>query len=398
MSTGYELFIDEIDGRLHAAVLHKAKLVDLYVDPLDMTAGWASLYNGKVVKVDKKLDAAIIDLGNGLQGILPAKHVHFMGEDESTRRTGIADLLKPGQMVMVQVKSEGKKAGSSENAKLPRLTMKIYVMGQHLLYSPVLNRVTISRMIDNDDTLALTAKLKGKGGWIVQPGAASADANTILAESKRLLDEWQIIKDSRDTGESRPRLLKGAPNAVYRVLGDYGTAHFDHIYVANKILLDQFIAWCEKFEPSLATSKRLRLFKPEKIGQRLFEIHDVFGELEDLNNDMIHLPGGGSIILEPTSAFLVIDVNQGSGDGAVSVNVEAAEEVARQIRLRNISGAILVDFIGMNLKTERFQLITAIEQELKNDAASAQVHGFTRLGIIEITRKRRSGWLAEKLK
>jgi len=398
VSSGYELFIDEIDGRLHAAVTRKGALHDLYVDPLDMTGSWASLYHGKVVKIDKKLDAAIVDLGNGLQGLLPAKHVQVQGADPSISRTGIAELLAPGQMILVQVKSEGRKAAALEHAKMPRLTMKIYVIGQHLLYSPVLHHVTISRMIDAEDTLALTSRLKGKGGWIVQPGAADADAGAILKESEQLLSEWHIIKAEREASENRPRLLKGGPNAVHRVLNDYGSPTFDHIHVANKKLLDQMISWCERFEPTLATSKRLRLFKPEKLGQKLFEIHDIFGELADLSDEVIHLPSGGTVIFETTRAFTVVDVNQGDGANPLSVNEEAADMVARQLRLRNISGAIIVDFIGMPLKSERFEVVTRLEQALAGDAATAQIHGFTRLGLIEITRKRRSGWLEEKLR
>ncbi|MDE1151125.1 MAG: ribonuclease E/G [Micavibrio sp.] len=398
MSSGYELFIDEVDGRLHAAVTCKGVLSDLYVDPLDMTASWASLYAGKVVKIDKKLDAAIIDLGNGLQGLLPAKHVHVQGADQSIARTGIAELLAPGQMILVQVKSEGRKGESLEHNKLPRLTMKIYVMGQYLLYSPVLNRVTISRMVDAEDTLALTTRLSGKGGWIVQPGAAMANAGAIIKESEQLLSEWHIIKAERETGENRPRILKGGPNAIHRALSDYGSPHFDHIHVATKKLLDQMVAWCDRFEPTLATSKRLRLFKPEKVGQKLFEIHDIFSELADIGNEVVYLPSGGTIIFETTRAFTVVDVNQGDGANPLTVNEEAVDAVARHLKLRNISGAVIVDFISMSLKTDRFQIVTRLEQALAADAATAQVHGFTRLGLIELTRKRRNGWLAEKLR
>ena len=156
--------------------------------------------------------------------------------------------------------------------------------------------------------------------------------------------------------------------------------------------------WCEQHDPTLATSKKLRLFKPEKLGQKLFEINDLFSEIAMLEEPVVYLGGGGSIIIEPTHAVIMIDVNQGSGASASAVNQEAATEVARQMRLRNLSGAILVDFIGMHLKAERIKLVETMEKLLAWDTANAEVHGFTRLGIIELTRKRRTATYAEKIK
>jgi ribonuclease E len=396
--SGYDLFADEIDGRLHAAILRKGIVTDLYADSIDMTGGWAALYLGKVTKLDKKLDAAIVDLGNGLQGFLPAKHVHLEGSGSAERRTGIAELLKPGQMLLVQIKSEAKNESLHEQHKLPRLTTKIYVIGQHLLYSPVLNRVTISRSVEDEDIIAFTAHLKGKGGWLVQSSAARADATLIEAESEQLMREWDIINDSRAASDDKPRLLKAAPNALFRVLSDYGAAAFDRIHIGNRQIFEMMTHWCERFAPPLATSKRLRLFKPEKPGQRLFEIDDIYSTLESLNDDIVHLPCGGSIIIEPTHAMVVIDVNQGGAATQLIANLEAAAESARQMRLRNLSGAVLIDFINMPLKSDRYELITAVEKAFARDHASAFVHGFTRLGSIEITRKRRSSPLVERLR
>ncbi|MBI1215359.1 MAG: S1 RNA-binding domain-containing protein [Alphaproteobacteria bacterium] len=396
--SGYELFADDIDGRMHAAVVRKGVVTDLYVDPIDMTGAWAALYLGKVIKLDKKLDAAIVDLGNGLSGFLPAKHVRFPGEGPAETRTGIADLLKPGQMVTVQIKSEAKNESLHEQHKLPRLTTKIYVMGQHLLYSPVLNSVTISRSIQNEKIIGMTARLKGKGGWLVQSTAEKADAATLEAESRQLMHEWQIIHDAREASEDKPRLLKGAPSALYRALGDYGSNRFDHIHIGNRRIFERMEKWCKRLQPDLATSKRLRLFKPEKPEQRLFEIDDIYSTLQALDNDIVHLPCGGSIIIEPTHAMVIIDVNQGGAASQMIANMEAAAESARQIRLRNLSGAILIDFINMQLKSDRYQLYNAVEKAFARDHANAAIYGFTRLGIMEITRKRRSSPLAERLK
>lgn len=397
--SGFELFIDEIDGRLHAAVLKQGMLWDLYTDPLDMSAAWASLYLGKVTKLDTRLDAAIIDIGNGLSGILPAKHVHLAAGDVSERHSGIADLLNPGQMIMVQIKSEAKHGSEHDQHKLPRLTTKLYTMGQFLLYSPVASQVTVSREIENEKVLEFTLRLQGKGGWIVQTAANYATEEEIETEARTLMQTWQVIQAQRAAGsDDRPRLLKAGPNAAHRAFTDYGAIGFDNIHVASKPLLDMVQDWSEKFYPALAGSKRLRLFRPERPGQKLFEIHDIYSELEILDQDHVYLNCGGSVIIESTHALDVIDVNRGSSDTVAEANMQAALEVARQTRLRNLSGAILVDFINMHVKAERLRLIDAVERSFQEDKAVTQVHGFTRLGIVEITRKRRSATYAEKKK
>lgn len=396
--SGYELLADEIDGCLTIAVTEKGRLADLYVDPPDMTGCWASLYLGKVIKVDSKLDAAFLDLGDGLMGYLPAKHVRHPGSSESESRTGITELLSTGQMVYVQIKSEARDGSLHENHKFPRLTMKLYIPGLFLAFSPTSNEVTISRRIEDKNIFKLIAKLKGAGGWIVQYHAVRAAEADIEYESKYLRETWQSILAAGEARKGKPGLLKAGPNALFRALVDYGAMNFEHIHVGNKDILELMTGWCRRHLPALAASKRLRLFKPEKPGQKLFDIHDMYSEIEALQDKCVHLASGGSIIIENTSALTVIDVNQGGGDNISRVNQAAAAEVARQIRLRGLSGAILIDFISMDQKTERIRLLEAMTDAFADDTANAQVHGFTRLGIIELTRKRRSASLAEKLK
>ncbi|MBI3441746.1 MAG: ribonuclease E/G [Proteobacteria bacterium] len=394
---GLDLLADEIDGFLYVAIVRNGTLVDLYVDRPDMTASWASLYLGKVIKIDTKLDAAFVDIGQGLIGYLPAKHVRHPGADVSETRTGITELLKGGQMVLVQIKSEGKRQTENENHKLPRLTMKLYVPGLFVAYSPYSSQVTISRKIKNEGVLTLTAKLKGKGGWLVQHSAEDAAEADIAYESKSLQEKWQQYLSAEELAQGQPALLISGPDAIFRALVDYGALNFEHIYVGNKRLLELVIGWCKEHLPALATSKRLRLFRPEQNSQRLFETYDLYSEIESLPERRVYLQGGGTIIIEHTSAVTVIDVNQGSAGSISEVNQSAVKEIARQIRLRALSGAILIDFINMEQKNERVRLLEAMESILADDAGNAQVHGFTRLGIMEITRKRRSAMLMEKL-
>lgn len=335
-----ELLADEIDGCLYAAVVRKGVLIDLYQDGVDRAARWGSIYHGKITKFDMRLDAAFIDLGAGLTGFLAAE--------------GAA--LQSGQMLPVQVKSEGKINSAHENQKLPRLTLK----------------------------LALD-------GWFnVDDGAE------FLHESAYLR---QRLQKTLEAQPEAPRLLTAGPNAMFRALADYGVLRFEHIYVGNRHLLDQMMEACKNHFPALAQSKRLRLFKPEKPGQRLFDIYDTDADIEALNEASVAIDGeGANLIVETTSTLTVIDVNQGGAGNALNVNRAAAVEALRQCRLRNLSGVILIDFINTGSKTERAQLVALLKGLVEEDCGRAQFHGFTRLGIAEITRKRRSASFAEMSK
>ncbi len=397
MSKDRELMIDERHGRLTAAVVRKAGVSDLFVDPIDTVGLWGSIYVGRVAKIDRFLDAAIIELGNGLNGLLPAKHAQTVPKTAAARKQPISDVLRPGQSILVQIKSEAKRGSRHEQAKLPRLTRKILLMGQYVHHTPLSSTVLMSRKIGRPDIIQMVTQMKtGDIGCLVQATADLATPEEIMAEAVMLDKRWQAIKQATETGGEQPRLLLQGPNAIERAFIDYSSAAFDHIYVGDKDILKKVQDWCADHQPDLAASKRLRLFKPEKLGQRLFDIYDVEGAIADLGEAQVTLPSGGGIIIDYTLAMVVIDVNQGSCPSVLDANIEAAREVVRQMRLRNLSGAILVDFINMSQRTERALLLETLEKAAAEDVAGPLVHGFTRIGIAEITRKRRTGMHIEK--
>lgn len=396
---GLELLIDERNGRLHAAVVRKTSMTDLFLDSADTTgATWGSIYMGRVAKIDRALDAAIIELGNGMTGFLPAKHAQPVAKNSAARKLPIGDLLTPGQSIPVQVKSEARRGSRHEQMKMPRLTSKIVIFGQYSHHTPFSAAVLMSRKIAAPAVIDLVAEMKrGDAGFLVQATADLAPGTgDIKAEAIELVKIWQRLKADIDAGGSVPRLIAAGPHALARALCDYSAGAFEHIYVGNKNILAQMQDWCAIHAPALATSKRLRLFKPEKPGQKLFDFYDVDGAIAELGESQVFLPGGGSIIIDYTHALVVIDVNQSSAPSTLDANIEAAQEVAKQMRLRNLSGAVIVDFINMTQRTDRTIVIDALEKALANDTASPLVHGFTRIGIVEITRKRRTGMLVEK--
>lgn len=394
-----EILADMHEGRLMAAVLEKGRLIDLYVDYKTPTpAPWASLWLGRVDRVDPRLDAAFVDLGDGGTGFLAAKHVHSPGADKSETRTGISNLLKSGQMILVQVKAEAYLATNHENQKYPRLTTKLYVPGRSLHYSPHSNQVNISRKIQNEAVFAVTKHLEGSGGWIIQPAANNTPPEVIKQEAADLKQRWNEIQTKGGHDKSSPRLLIEGPNALERALNDHGDDFLERVELANKTLYAQAENWLTRHAPHmLGKETTLCLYVKDKGGMGLLDFRDVTSELDTLSGTIVPLAADGNLIVEQTSALVTIDINRAGGNSVVAVNIEAAIESARQMHLRNLCGAILIDFINMPTKSDRTRIVETLEKELNDDPHGTQIHGFTRLGIMEVTRKRRDGTLIEKL-
>ena len=155
-NNGLELLVDERNGRLHAAVIRKTSMIDLFLDSADTTvATWGSIYMGRVAKIDRALDAAIIELGNGLLGLLPAKHAQPVAKNSAARKLPIGEALSPGQSILVQVKSEAKRGTRHEQLKITRLTSKIVIFGQYSHHTPLTNTVLMSRKITSGDVIDL---------------------------------------------------------------------------------------------------------------------------------------------------------------------------------------------------------------------------------------------------
>lgn len=316
MTRGVELCIDHVDGRLYAAVVRKGVAQDLYVDPAAMPgSGYGAVFAAHVAKIDRALNAAIVELEGGEFGFLPLAK---------------GQKIDPGAWIVVQVTAARKAGAGVEQSKLARLTLKIDPKEETVPAGPA-------------------------------------------------------------------RLLRPAPDAVTRALADYGVEAFDHVHAGSRAALDLVLRWCEEpwGDPVLAESKRLRLFKPAAPKEKLFDRHDLFSVIEGLESPRVDLPSGGSLIIEPTCAMTVVDVNQGRAASPRAANAEAAEALARHLRLRNLSGTIVADFISLDAKPAREDLRDRMTAAVAADPAGVTVHGITRLGLVEMTRRRRGPALPE---
>lgn len=387
-----EVLVQKIGNQLHAALLSNKKVFDLYVDPKPENAKWASIYLAKVETIDKALNGAFVSLGGQHTGFLPAKHVIKNGK--TNRDARVEKVLQPGQMILVQVKSEGKTHTACEAYKQPRVSMKLYLPGRLLFFKPYgAGGVSLADSLKGDKTANLVAKLEKFGGWQFHGNADNVNIEELKQEAKGLLTTWKGIREALDHSSENSRLLYMGPNALQRLVIDYATHSFDHFEISENANPNSAAAWLAEHAPYL---KEKMIVSPDhKID--LFEMRDVYGTLDSAKSPDVDLPSGGSIVIDMTHAMTVIDVNKGSDSRSVTeINKEAAQHIARQIKLRNLSGAIMVDFINMKLKTERYEVMQHLKKYLGRDPANTLLHGFTRLGIMEITRTRRTATLSEK--
>ena len=388
-----EILAQKINHQLHVVVLNTdSEIIDLYIDSKDAFPVWESIYLGRVEKIDTVLNAAFVNLGGNQQGILPCKNVFSLTNTHNADSHKISEFLKPGDTMLVQVTAEGQQKTHAEYEKLARLTMNIHFTGRWFKYAPFKNSNIISRRLQNPVVKEFAQNLSSDHGWIMRTTADRANIEHLTTEKSALITDWQTIQKMQETRPDTPRLLNKGANAILRALIDYGNTDIKRVEIAEDCAPNWIREWCDLHYPDL--HDKLSIIPIHKID--LFEMRDIHTFLEEASQPRIALAGGGSLIFEHTHAMTVIDVNRGTAKNIKALNLQAAVEVARQMRIRNISGAILVDFVSMRSRSDRYELITKLKEKTGEDPAHPHIYGFTRLGIMEITRSRRTAPLLEK--
>ena len=397
-----DILIEDLDGSLWSVAIDKKnKVQHLEIDPYAEIIRWGSLYMGKVGRIDKSQDAAYIDLGFGFEGILYLKDVRLDGAP-APKGKSIGQVLSPGQMVMVQIKTAINPTGDEEgleSTKASRVSMDIALQGRYLIYTPFAKENRISKRItDKDLRKNLKSMLKNVddiSGCILRASAAHCQTDMLVNEGKILKAIWDNLLEY--DGEDEPTLLMMGPNAVQRTIGDLAGQKIDSIAVSTMDIFSETEDWCDLFAPDLMTKIEPRGAENTRSGMGLFEVHDLLGQFEGLLKPYVILPSGGAVIIEETAAMTVVDVNSGADKNALNTNLEAARETARQLRIRNVGGIIMVDFINMKSKSQKDKLLQELERAFIDDPCTAQCHGITELGVFEISRQRRTPTLADKL-
>ena len=302
----------------------------------------------------------------------------------------IAELLKEGQEILVQIAKEpmGKKGA--------RITSHIALPGRFLVYMPTVNHNGVSRKISSPEErdrlkrIIASERQQHQGGFIVRTAAAAASEEDLRADIRFLLNLWTEIR-SRAESSKAPALIYHDLNLVERVLRDQVTEGFSHIWVDSEQEYERVLRFINRFQPSLV--KRVKLYTKETP---LFEQFNIQDEINKALKSKVWLKSGGYIVINQTEALVAIDVNTGKyvgktqrlEDTIVKTNVDAIKEIVRQIRLRDLGGIIVIDFIDMDERKNRQKVMVALDEALKNDRAPSKVLQFNDFGLVAITRKR----------
>ena len=390
-SVDREMLVRQQGDRTQIAILEDKVLVEHYVNRNSNISYVGNVYLGKVQNVLPSMEAAFVDIGKGRNAVLYAGEVNWdaAGLADNQERK-IEKVLKTGQSVLVQVTKDpiGQKGA--------RLTSQISLPGRYLVYVPGGGMSGISRRLADTERSRLKEILKGlitdEEGVIVRTAAEGASDEELTRDVIRLKAQWDDIKAKSENGStSAPSLLYGEPDLTVRVIRDIFNEDFRKLTVQGSDAWDDINNYLGHIAPELLT-------KIEKYsqGNDLFAENRIDEQLAKALDRKVYLPSGGSLVIDRTEAMVVIDVNTGKfiGKGGnleetvTKNNLEAAEEIARQLRLRDLGGIIVIDFIDMILESNREQVLRRLVECLGRDRTKHQVAEVTSLGLVQMTRKR----------
>lgn len=368
------------------ALVADGRLAELQIIRRDKPTRVESVFLGRLERVMPELDAAFVDIGIGRSGFLRA-------ED----RAGIDGWPPPGAPVLAQVRNDG------EGDKGPRLSMNIAVTGRYLVYHPVGAGVNFSRRIEGESE---RERLRGHvedlldGGIVLRTAAAGAAPDLLQADATQLTERWEKIRrlalDIEPPADLSAR-MPGEHDPIARLLRDFGST-------LEEVVLDDR-AMARKLQDEM-----------DRLGEKIrvrwhngpmpaFEIDDVAGQIDTALAGRIVLESGVEVLFEPGETLCAVDVDSAAAASRqgraprrpVEINLEAAPAIAQQLRLRNLAGAVVVDFVNMRSAYDRDKVQACLAEALAEDPVPTQIYGFTRLGHFELTRARRGPTLAAQL-
>ncbi|MYU63327.1 Rne/Rng family ribonuclease, partial [Streptomyces sp. SID69] len=374
--------------RTQIGVLEDNVLVEHYVNKEQSTSYVGNVYLGKVQNVLPSMEAAFIDIGKGRNAVLYAGEVNFgaLGMGNGPRR--IESALKSGQSVLVQVTKD------PIGHKGARLTSQVSLPGRYLVYVPEGSMTGISRKLPDTERARLKTILKKivpeDAGVIVRTAAEGASEDELRRDVERLQAQWEDIQKKAKSGNA-PTLLYGEPDMTVRVVRDIFNEDFSKVIVSGDDAWQTIHGYVAHVAPDLAG--RLSKWTSEVD---VFATYRIDEQLAKALDRKVWLPSGGSLVIDRTEAMVVVDVNTGkfTGQGGnleetvTRNNLEAAEEIVRQLRLRDLGGIIVIDFIDMVLESNRDLVLRRLLECLGRDRTKHQVAEVTSLGLVQMTRKR----------
>ena len=376
------------------AVLEGRNLIEHYVSrPADdVSQIHGNIYVGKVQNVLPGMEAAFVDIGTPKNAVLYRGDVQYEAEDivEKNKEPRIEQMLRAKQLIVCQVTK------NPIGAKGARLTQEVSLPGRFVVLIPNSKTYGISKRLPDDVRKRLRNILDrvkpAEHGLIVRTAAENATEHELRADMTRLLDQWNAIEAKAKKAQG-PTLLYREPELAVRVIREEFNAEYRGVVIDDQRLYDDVKDYVSAFNPELAD--RVEFYDSADEGLPMYERFHIHEQLHKALDRKVWLPSGGSLIIEHTEALTVIDVNTGKNVGTSNLeetvfrnNLEAAEEVAKQLRLRDIGGIVVIDFIDMEIKDNRRKVVDSFRSALARDKTRTQVFDISELGLVEMTRKR----------
>lgn len=397
---------------IRVAITEGGKLSELFIQNRKEKSYVGNIYKGKVTRVLPGMQAAFVDIGLERAAFLyvteffdehgDSFHPKEVAEEKKRRKRGkvqIQDLLKEGQDVIVQV------AKDPIGTKGARLTSHVSLPGRHLVYMPTVAHTGVSRKIEDEDERKRLQQIvketqKMEGGFIIRTAAGKQPANNIIRDIEHLEYQWKNIMTSIDEAKA-PAIIHQDLDLMLRCVRDFYTEDIDELIVDDK---DSYRDIKQFITKGLPKKRRKVTFHDEK--KSLFTQYEIEKQIDRALGRRVWLKSGGYLIFDHAEALTAIDVNTGRFVGKKSksledtifqTNMEAVSEIVAQLRLRNIGGLIIIDFIDMDRKSSRGKVFRSLEKELEKDKAKTNVLKMSDLGLVEMTRKRTRENLTQQL-
>ncbi|RVW05507.1 translation initiation factor IF-2 N-terminal domain-containing protein [Rhodococcus xishaensis] len=385
------------------AVLEDGVLVEHFVTGSSSASMVGNVYLGRVQNVLPSMEAAFIDIGRGRNGVLYAGEVNWEAAGLGGKERKIEQALKPGDQVLVQVSKD------PVGHKGARLTTQISLAGRFLVYVPKGSSTGISRKLPDTERKRLKEILReivpADAGVIIRTASEGVSEEELSRDVNRLQTEWTRIQDQADKAQAKgsgsPQALYEEPDLLVKVVRDLFNEDFSKLVIEGEKAWTTVEAYIKNVAPDLLP--RAQRHDPEPGTPDVFETHRIDEQLAKALDRKVWLPSGGTLVIDRTEAMTVIDVNTGKFTGSggnleetvTRNNLEAAEEIVRQMRLRDIGGMIVVDFIDMVLESNRDLVLRRLTEALSRDRTRHQVSEVTSLGLVQMTRKKLGTGLVE---
>lgn len=386
-----ELIVNKDKDIKTIGLIENGKLVEIYEETKESqkARNEGNIYCGVVKDIVPGMQAAFIKIGTDKNSFIHIKDVLPQVDEKKEKRKiegKIKDILKPNQKILVQIQKD------SNDKKGARTSTHIKLTGKYVILMPNTEIVTISQKIENEkerERLIQIVKkqLPENTGAIIRTAAEKKEEENIIKDLEQLEEKWKKISNDFQKSENEPKMLYKSPSIIEKIIIDMPENNIDNIEVNDK-------------KEYIEIKKLLEELKEENIkvilkeNENLLEKHDLNKQIEKSKQRKIWLNCGGFITIDSTEALVAIDVNSGKFTGKTTleetiykVNYEATIEIAKQLRLRDIGGIIIIDYIDMQKQENKDKIEKILKESLKNDRAKTQVEGFTKLNLVEMTRK-----------